>query len=143
MSEDNGQTELTRLAKVETQVGNLSSIIEKGFDETRKLISDIENRSEERVAKLHERFNDHQRESALRSAVSPGLVVAIIVACIAVGGVFVQFVNMSIKPVGLREVRDVEWIEKINQMRYDHLKELHKRDFNEEECKSREKNNGL
>lgn len=136
MAEENGQTEQARLAKVETQVahaisavGNLSGVIEKGFDETRKLISEIEKRSDERVGRLHERFDEHQRESALRHAVNPGLVVAIIVASIAVGGVFVQFINMSILPIGRRHERDVEWMEKINSMRFEHLKELHERDL--------------
>lgn len=95
-----------RLSKVETEMahlggalGHLADSIDKGFKETRNLISDQDARTERKVADLHEKFETHALKQMESKRLNPNLVVGIIASVVLIGGVFVHFVNMRLDPM--------------------------------------------
>ena len=73
--------------------------VTSGFTETRRMFQEAEERATSRDSELHRRIDDQQRTVAQTGKVSWPLVISAIVAALAVGGVFVSFVNMSLSPV--------------------------------------------
>jgi len=80
-------------------VTNLGRQQAEGFAETRKMFEQSEQRATTRDGKLHQRITEHQTAVLQKGQVSWPLVVSCIVALIALGGIGVSFVKMSLDPV--------------------------------------------
>lgn len=108
-----------RLTKLESDVGHmteavssLSKAVGDGFSEMRKAMLKIEENSESRASRLHERFELHERESARERQVQWPLVISAILLIIAVGGVIAGYVNMTTKSESKIAETERRWLEK-------------------------------
>jgi len=72
-----------------------------GFEETRRMMQESDLRATGRSAEIHRRIDEQQHEVSQHGQVSWPLVMSAIVASLALGGVFVAFVNMTMSPISV------------------------------------------
>jgi hypothetical protein len=80
-------------------VEKTSRTVESGFAETRRMFQEAAERDTRQASDIHGRIDEQQKDTAEKGQVSWPLVISAIVAALAIGGVFVAFVNMSLNPI--------------------------------------------
>jgi len=87
------------IAHLGEQVANLARTVGEGFRETREMFEAGQRRFEERTVEVYKRLEETNTRMLARSQVSWPLVVSVIVAALAIGGVFAGFVTMTTHPM--------------------------------------------
>lgn len=74
--------------------------VTEGFVETRRMIEQSQHAFQESSGKLHTRITEVHEQALKKSQVSWPLAVSVVLCALAVGGIFVSFVNMTTAPLG-------------------------------------------